>query len=380
MTELWTKSCPVLWARHRRLAAGPMEKSSAADVNKGKQLQGLQGLPAEVLYVVLSQLDASSQLPVFRTSKILATALLRVVPRIQLTYPTQHDIQHDSLCELAPFLTEALQKRQQPKLHLTLQPASCLTDAIMQRHRVEPAAAADAAHLVAWMLGAVPLCGAVDSLTIKWSWDLRLPWKPAFSATLAASFPSLTSLTFSCGRLSIGQLATAINHPLLLPQLLHLDIDGITITHKGQPSRSPFIGSRLQTLSLDADVDEDGEDELLSGLVPLPLTLTQVVVKGSYRGSWDWDRIAEAVSSLTQLQQLRLTDESRDVRICGGSGAAGRLAGSHPDHQPAGATLLRPDLLLGQHSLQLEAAGGEPDGLGHSRLPAPAQPHSPSAP
>ncbi|KAJ9533638.1 hypothetical protein QJQ45_026728 [Haematococcus lacustris] len=295
------------------LFPSPMEKSSAADVNKGKQLQGLQALPAEVLSVVLSQLDASSQLPVFRTSKILAAALLRVVPRIQLTYPTPHDFLGQHLRELAPSLTEALQMRQQPKLRLTLQPASCLTDAIMQRHRAEPAAAADAAHLVAWMLGAVPLCGAVDSLTIKWSWDLRLPWKPAFSATLAASFPSLTSLTFSCGRLSIGQLATAINHPLLLPQLLHLDIDGITITHKGQPGRSPFIGSRLQTLSLDADVDVDGEDELLSGLVPLPPTLTQLVVKGSYRGSWDWDRTAAAVSSLTQLEQLRLTDENRGL-------------------------------------------------------------------
>ncbi|KAJ9532552.1 hypothetical protein QJQ45_010627 [Haematococcus lacustris] len=286
-----------------------MEYSSAGDVNKGQQLPGLQGLPEQILDAVLCHLDARSRLQVFRTSKLLATALLRVVPRIQLTYPTQHDVIGQHLRELAPFLTEALQKRQQPKLHLTLQPASCHTNAIRQRHRAEPAAAAsDAARLVARMLGAVPLCGAVDSLTIKWHYS-DLPWEPEFSAALAASFPFLTSLTIRAARMSIGHLA----NPLLLPRLLHLDIDGITITHKGQLGRSPFIGSRLQTLSLNADVDVDGEDEFLYGLVPLPRTLIQLVVSGSFSDQRDWVLLAAAVSSLTQLQQLTHTDENRGL-------------------------------------------------------------------
>ncbi|GFH22317.1 hypothetical protein HaLaN_19766 [Haematococcus lacustris] len=301
--------CAVLWARHR---AGPMRKSSAGDVNKSQQLQGLQGLPMELLDAVLSQLDASSRLPVFMTSKLLATALLRISPRIQLTYPTPHDVIGQHLRELAPFLIEILQNRQQPKLHLTLQPASSLTDAVEQCGEAEPAAAAsDAARLVARMLGAVPLCGAVDCLTIEWHYPLDLPWEPDFSAALAASFPSLTSLAYREARMSIGHLANAINHPLLLPKLLHLDIDGITITHKGQLGRSPFIGSRLQTLSLDADVDVNGEDEFLYGLVPLPPTLTQLVVSSNFSDQLDWGSIAAAVSSLTQLQQLRLTDEIR---------------------------------------------------------------------
>ncbi|GFH19933.1 hypothetical protein HaLaN_16967 [Haematococcus lacustris] len=135
-------------------------KSSAGDVNKGQQLQGL---PAELLDAVLRQLDASSQLQVFMTSKFLATALLRICPRIQLTYPTQHDIIGEHLRELAPFLTEVLQNRRQPKLHLTLQPASSLTDAIEQ----------------------LPLCGAVNSLAISWQWGLHLLWEPEFSLSSA---------------------------------------------------------------------------------------------------------------------------------------------------------------------------------------------------
>ncbi|GFH15394.1 hypothetical protein HaLaN_11617, partial [Haematococcus lacustris] len=148
---------------------GLMKKSSAGDVNKGQQLQGLQGLPAELLDAILSQLDERRRLAVFRTSKLLATALLRMCPRIQLTYPTQHDVIGQNLRELAPFLTEALRNRQQPKLHLTLQPASSLLDAIEQ----------------------MPLCGAVDSLAISWQNNLDLPWEPDFSAALASSFPSV---------------------------------------------------------------------------------------------------------------------------------------------------------------------------------------------
>ncbi|KAJ9532183.1 hypothetical protein QJQ45_003909 [Haematococcus lacustris] len=284
-----------------------MKRSSAGNMNKGQLPQGLQDLPAELLNAVLSQLDASSRLPVFRTSKLLATALLRVVPIIKLTYPTQHDIIGEHLRELAPFLTEVLQNRQQPKLHLTLQPASSLTEATEQSGEAEPAAAAvDATQLVDWMLEAVPLCGAVNSLTISCGRDFDLPWEPAFSTALASSFPSLTSLAYREARMSIGHLATAINHPLLLPRLLHLDIEGASITHEGQPGSSPFIGSRLQTLSLNGVVEVDGEPELLSGLLPFPLTLTQLEVKGDCLELWGWDSLAAAVSSLTNLQRLVL--------------------------------------------------------------------------
>ncbi|KAJ9532586.1 hypothetical protein QJQ45_010679 [Haematococcus lacustris] len=289
---------------------GLMKKSSAGDVNKGQQLQGLQGLPAELLDAILSQLDERRRLAVFRTSKLLATALLRMCPRIQLTYPTQHDVIGQNLRELAPFLTEALRNRQQPKLHLTLQPASSLLDAIEQSEEAEPAAAAvDAARLVAWMLGAVPLCGAVDSLAISWQNNLDLPWEPDFSAALASSFPSVTSLTFLECRLSIDHLANAISHPLLSPRLLHLKLELVIIPHEGQPGRSPFIGSRLQELRLHDVVDLDEEPEFLYGLLPLPPTLTELEVIGFYGDRWDWVSLAAAVSSLAQLQQLTLFNE-----------------------------------------------------------------------
>ncbi|KAJ9532591.1 hypothetical protein QJQ45_010673 [Haematococcus lacustris] len=293
---------------------GLMEESGG-DVIKGQHLQGLEGLPAKLLDAVLSQLDASSRLPVFRTSKILATALLRVVPRIQLTYPTQHDVIGQNLRELAPFLTEVLQNRQQPKLHLTLQPAMRIREPTGE---AEPAAAvSDISRLVAWTLGAVPLCVAVDSLTIGWHHSLYLPWEHAFSAALAASFPSLTSLTFK--DVSIGYLVYAIDTLLLLPQLLHLDLQNIITEDEGQlgDSWSPFIGSRLQTLSLHACYTGYGESELLLGLVPLPPTLTQLTVSSSRMEQWDWVRVAAAVSDLTQLQQLRLIDEHRDWYVTG---------------------------------------------------------------
>ncbi|KAJ9532184.1 hypothetical protein QJQ45_003908 [Haematococcus lacustris] len=287
-----------------------MKKSPAGGVNKGQLLQGLQGLPANILDAVLSQLDASSQLQVFMTSKLLATALLRICPSIKLTYPTQHDIIGEHLRELAPFLTEILQNRQQPKLHLTLQPARGLTDAVEQRGEAEPAAAAvDAARLVARMLRAVPLCGAVDSLTISWGRGLHLPWEPEFSAALVTSFPCLTSLTLQRCSISIGHLANAISHPRLLPRLLHLDLLDTDITHEGQPGISLFVDSRLQKLCLRGVVQVDREPELLSGLLPLPPTLTELEVKGHCPHLWDWVEIGAAVSSLTQLQQLWLSCE-----------------------------------------------------------------------
>ncbi|KAJ9532549.1 hypothetical protein QJQ45_010630 [Haematococcus lacustris] len=283
-----------------------MEKASAGGVSKGQQLPGLQGLPAELLDAVLRQLDASSRLPVFRASKLLATALLRVVPRIQLAYPTQHDIQLDNLLELAPFLTEVLRNRQQPKLHLTLRPASSLMGAMWERHRSEPAAAvssADAIRMIACMLGAVPLCGAVDCLAISWHKGVHFPWEPESSAALVSSFPSLTSLHLKNVRISLGHLAT-----VAAARLLHLDLRGASIIHEGQVGRSPFIGSRLQRLNLCVWVGVDGTHKYLYRLLPFPSTLTQLEVTDmddlDHR---QWSTLARAVSSLTQLQQLRLS-------------------------------------------------------------------------
>ncbi|KAJ9532551.1 hypothetical protein QJQ45_010628 [Haematococcus lacustris] len=280
-----------------------MDKSSADGASTGQQLQSLQGLPAELLGAVLRQLDASSRLQVFRSSKLLATAVLRISPNIHLTYPTQHDIQRDNLRELAPFLTEVLRNRQQPKLQLTLQRDYDLDIATLRRKRQR-------ARLVARMLGAVPLCGAVDCLAIGWHEDLELPWEPAFSAALAESFPSLTSLTFTDVRISIGHLAQAISHPRLVPRLVHLDLQGILTAHGGdQLHMSPFIGSRLQTLSLGGWVEVDGERDFLYGLVdvPFPPHLTQLEVTGLvYMDLVGWVRLAAAVRSLTQLQELSI--------------------------------------------------------------------------
>ncbi|KAJ9532565.1 hypothetical protein QJQ45_010694 [Haematococcus lacustris] len=325
-----------------------MKRSSGGHVNKGQQSQGLQGLPVEVLDAVLSQLDESSRLQVFRTSKLLATALLRVLAWIKLTYPTPHDFLGPPIRELAPFLTEVLRSRQQPKLHLTLQPVAVPTDAMWEYWRAEPAAAvvADAASLVAMMLKAVPLCGAVDSLAISWHYDFDLPWEPEFSTALAASFPSLTSLTLQKCSMSIGHLANAIN-PLLLPRLLHLDLEYASITHEGQPGSSPFIGSRLQELCLHGVDEGAGGREFLYGLLPLPPTLTQLEVINAYEEPWDWVRLAAAVSSLTQLQQLRLTDESRGW-YKGGPGLSLLPALAH---LPSLHTLVVDELVVGQEQL-----------------------------
>ncbi|KAJ9532573.1 hypothetical protein QJQ45_010686 [Haematococcus lacustris] len=306
----------------------------------------MQSLPVELLNAVLSQLDASSRLQVFRTSKLLATALLRICPRIKLTYPTPHDFIGQHLRELAPFLTEVLRSRQQPKLHLTLQPVAVPTDAMWDYWRAEPAAAvvADAARLVAMMLKAVPLCGAVDSLTISWHYDLDFPWEPEFSAALAASFPSLTSLTLQKCSMSIGHLANAIN-PLLLPRLLHLDLEYASITHEGQPGSSPFIGSRLHTLSLYGIFDVH---QFLSGLLPLPATLTQLEVTDVTEEQWDWVRLAAAVSSLTELQQLRLTDENKGLYE---SGPGPMALLSALAHLPSLHTLVMDDYVVGQEQL-----------------------------
>ncbi|KAJ9532550.1 hypothetical protein QJQ45_010629 [Haematococcus lacustris] len=262
----------------------------------------------------------------------------------------QNDIQRDNHCELAPFLLKMLQNRQHPKLRLTLRPAKGLMDAIRQRHRAEPAAAAsEASRLVAWMLGAVPLCEAVDCLVISWRDDLELPWEPAFSAALAAFFLSLTSLTFQMARMSIGHLATVLTHPLLLPRLLHLDIMGADITHEGQLDMSPFIGSRVQKTSLSGWVEVGGERELLSGLVPLPPTLTQLEVTNLLDLDLvDWVRLAAAMTSLTHLQELRLLGEYSDFETTGpGPTALLRALG----HLPSLHTLVMECTVVGQEQL-----------------------------
>ncbi|KAJ9532071.1 hypothetical protein QJQ45_003748 [Haematococcus lacustris] len=451
-----------------------MNMSSADDLNVEEQLSGLQGLPAELLNAVLRQLNASSRLRVFRTSKFLAKALLRIVPSIQRSSPP---FQH--FRALAPFLTEVLQDRQHPKLRLTLE----LVHHLFQQDTQHDS---QRALLVARMLGAVPLCRAVDCLTIIWHNGLAFPWEPVFSAALAASFPSLTSLTFQGGRMSIGNLANVINHPLLSPRLLHLDPDldietnditditetsditettettditetsditettettditetsdiiettettditetsDITettettdisdmdadITHQGQLDMSPFIGSRLQRLRLSGWVKVDKESESLSGLLPLPLHLSQLTVTGlkEWEGmEWkhDWDILAESVSSLTHLQQLRLYDQYRAYREHKEIGPGPMALLQALAHLPSLHTLLLedyvvgqeqltallkltqithrsvwllwPDLLMCQFRLQLEAAGNLALRLGLSRLPAPAQPHPPFA-
>ncbi|GFH19229.1 hypothetical protein HaLaN_16143 [Haematococcus lacustris] len=91
--------------------------------------------------------------------------------------------------------------------------------------------------------------GLLDAVLRLLDASSRLQLFKTSNAALAASFPSLTSLTLG-GMISIGQLAKAINYHLLLPQLLHLDLKRADLTHEGQLGRSPFIGSRVQELSL----------------------------------------------------------------------------------------------------------------------------------
>ncbi|KAJ9532219.1 hypothetical protein QJQ45_003887 [Haematococcus lacustris] len=325
-----------------------MNMSSADDVNVEEQLSGLQGLPAELLNAVLRQLNASSRLRVFRTSKFLAKALLRIVPSIRLSSPPCKQLR-----ALAPFLAEVLQDRQQPKLDLTL----TLVDNHLLRRLRDTDHDSQRALLVARMLGAVPVCGAVDCLNISWCEKLDLPWEPVFSAALAASFPSLTSLTFGYGSMSIGDLAKAINHPLLLPRLLHLDLETAVITpHEGQLDMSLFIGSRVQKLSLSGWVKVDEEREFLSGLLPLPPHLTQLTVTGlkywcSSEWEHDWDILAEAVSSLTQLQQLKLYDEHGAYREHEETGPGPMALLQALAHLPSLHTLLLDDFVVGQEQL-----------------------------
>ncbi|KAJ9532218.1 hypothetical protein QJQ45_003888 [Haematococcus lacustris] len=177
-------------------------------------------------------------------------------------------------------------------------------------------------------------------------------WMQSNAAALAASFPSLTSLTLDGGRISIGHFARAINHPLLLPRLLHLDLEYASVIHKGQLGRSPFIGSRLQTLRLHLRGDWSGveeEREFLSGLVPLPPTLTQLTVTGLVDvEQYDWVRLAAAVSSLTQLHQLKLLDEDRDCSFTG-PGPMALLPALAP--LPSLHTLVVDDIMVGQEQL-----------------------------
>ncbi|KAL6757217.1 hypothetical protein V8C86DRAFT_1709189 [Haematococcus lacustris] len=124
------------------------------------------------------------------------------------------------------------------------------------------------------------------------------------SSGLAASYPSLTSLTLRSFQLSSTQLGRLLSHPALLPRLKHLDVCGTDILINVQPSSSPFTGSRLQQLRLGW-----GYWDFTPHLAPLAPHLTQLEVASAeindsgFVGSLS--RLAVAVGTLTCLQSLK---------------------------------------------------------------------------
>ncbi|KAJ9533990.1 hypothetical protein QJQ45_027091 [Haematococcus lacustris] len=267
-------------------------------VNMRRSTQ-LLDLPEELLGAVLRQLrDGNSRLQVFMTSKRLATALLQHTPSIQLTHPLAVDLvcaPGDERC-IHPFLAQALLTRK-AHLELTLQPEGKLP--AQQRPK--------RGGLLAVTLGAVELCPAVTHLIISFPKGLPRPvyiWKPVYSAGLAASYPSLTSLTLRSFQLSSTQLGRLLSHPALLPRLKHLDVCGTDIMNKSQPAPSPFTGSRLQHLRLGW-----GYWDFMPHLAPLAPHLTQLEVASAeindsgFVGSLS--SLAVAVGTLTCLQSLK---------------------------------------------------------------------------
>ncbi|KAL6760025.1 hypothetical protein V8C86DRAFT_1187340 [Haematococcus lacustris] len=265
-------------------------------VNMRRSTQ-LLDLPKELLSAVLRQLhDGDSRLQVFKTSKRLATALLQHTPSIQLTHPLAVDLvcsPGDERC-IHPFLAHALLTRK-AQLELTLQPEGKLV--------AHNKGLAD--KVLASTLGAVELCPAVTHLTVAYP-EMQLPllnWKPVYSSGLAASYPSLTSLTLDFLDLSTCQLGRLVSHPALLPLLKHLDISEASIVNKPQPASSPFTGSRLQQLSLGW-----GYWDFTPHLAPLAPHLTQLAVvslesnDSGFSGSLS--SLAAAVGTLTCLQSL----------------------------------------------------------------------------
>ncbi|KAJ9532563.1 hypothetical protein QJQ45_010649 [Haematococcus lacustris] len=137
---------------------------------------------------------------------------------------------------------------------------------------------------------------------------MKLPllnWKPVYSSGLAASYPSLTSLTLRFLDLSTCQLGRVVSHPALLPLLKHLDVCEADVMNKVQPAPSPFIGSRLQQPRLCW-----GYWDFTPHLAPLAPHLTQLAVasvesnESGFVGSLS--SLAAAVGSLTCLQSLEL--------------------------------------------------------------------------
>ncbi|KAJ9505850.1 hypothetical protein QJQ45_010648 [Haematococcus lacustris] len=267
-------------------------------VNMRRSTQ-LLDLPEELLGALLRQLDdGNSRLQVFMTSKRLATALLQHTPSIQLTHPLAVDLvcaPGDERC-IHPFLAQALLTRK-AHLELTLQPEGKLPAQLRPR-RGGP---------LAVTLGAVELCPAVTHLIISFPKGLPRPvyiWKPVYSSGLAASYPSLTSLTLRSFQLSSTQLGRLLSHPALLPRLKHLDVCGTDIMNKAQPAPSPFTGSRLQQLRLGW-----GYWDFTPHLAPLAPHLTQLEVGSAeindsgFVGSLS--SLAVAVCSLTCLQSLK---------------------------------------------------------------------------
>ncbi|KAJ9532916.1 hypothetical protein QJQ45_011000 [Haematococcus lacustris] len=137
---------------------------------------------------------------------------------------------------------------------------------------------------------------------------MKLPllnWKPVYSSGLAASYPSLISLTLRFLDLSTCRLGRLVSHPALLPLLKHLDVCGTDIMNKAQPAPSPFIGIRLQQPRLCW-----GYWDFTPHLAPLAPHLTQLAVasvesnESGFVGSLS--SLAAAVGSLTCLQSLEL--------------------------------------------------------------------------
>ncbi|KAJ9532182.1 hypothetical protein QJQ45_003913 [Haematococcus lacustris] len=105
---------------------------------------------------------------------------------------------------------------------------------------------------------------------------MKLPllnWKPVYSSGLAASYPSLTTLTLRFLDLSTCRLGRLVSHPALLSRLKHLDVCEADIVNKAQPAPSPFTGSRLQQLRLGW-----GYWDFTPHLAPLAPHLTQLAV------------------------------------------------------------------------------------------------------
>ncbi|KAJ9532896.1 hypothetical protein QJQ45_010976 [Haematococcus lacustris] len=264
-------------------------------VNMRRSTQ-LLDLPEELLGAVLRQLDDGDDCcQVFRANKHLAKTLVQYTPFIQLTHPLTADSEVDTGDErcIHPFLAQALLTRK-AQLHLTLQPERHLLAQLKQK----------AGGVLASTLGAVELCPAVTHLTISFTESLHpslILWKPVYSAGLAASYPSLTSLTLQSFQLNSTQLGRLVSHPALIPLLKHLDISKASIRNKAQPASSPFTGSRLQQLSLGW-----GYWDFTPHLAPLAPHLTQLAVDSvsSSRFVASPASLAAAVGTLTCLQSL----------------------------------------------------------------------------